>query len=144
MLAKGYTKAELPRLARAARFYAEVNHCAEFEALDELTTPGSKANRLMQYGGRFLESAANIANGLYQAPVLYTTGHALTHDLKLSEDGRTATITQTITADLSGLGADMNDPKSFGQVTISQRLVIDLTAEIPTITDFQISQELDW
>ena len=34
MLAKGYTKAELPRLARAARFYAEVNHCSEFEALD--------------------------------------------------------------------------------------------------------------
>ena len=64
MLAKGYTKAELPRLARAARFYAEVNHCAEFEALDELTTPGTKANRLMQYGGRFLESAANFANGL--------------------------------------------------------------------------------
>ena len=64
MLAKGYTKAELPRLARAARFYAEVNHCAEFEALEALTTPGSKANRLMQYGGRFLESAANFANGL--------------------------------------------------------------------------------
>ena len=64
MLAKGYTKAELPRLARAAHFYAEVNHCAEFEALEALTTPGTKANRLMQYGGRFLESAANFANGL--------------------------------------------------------------------------------
>ena len=143
MLAKGYTKAELPRLARAARFYAEVNHCAEFEALDELTTPGSKANRLMQYGGRFLESAANFANGLYQAPVLYTTGHVLTHDLKLSEDGRTATITQTITADLSGLGADMNDPKSFGQVTISQRLVIDLEPDIPVVTDYKLSQTIE-
>ena len=64
MLAKGYSKAELPRLARAAHFYAELNHCAEFEALDEITTPGSKANRLMQYGGRFLESAANFREGL--------------------------------------------------------------------------------
>ncbi len=64
MLAKGYTKAELPRLARAAHFYAEVNHCAEFEALEALTTPGSKANRLMGYGGRFLESAANFREGL--------------------------------------------------------------------------------
>ena len=64
LLAKGYSRAELPRLARAAHFYAELNHCSEFEALDELTTPGSKANRLMQYGGRFMENAANFANGL--------------------------------------------------------------------------------
>ena len=64
MLAKGYTKAELPRLARAAHFYAEVNHCAEFEALEALTEPGSKANRLMGYGGRFLENAANFREGL--------------------------------------------------------------------------------
>ena len=64
MLAKGYSKAELPRLARAAHFYAELNHCAEFEALDEITTPGSRANRLMRYGGRFLESAANFREGL--------------------------------------------------------------------------------
>ena len=64
MLAKGYSKAELPRLARAAHFYAEVHECAEFEALDEITKPGSKANRLMQYGGRFLESAANFREGL--------------------------------------------------------------------------------
>ena len=64
MLARGYSKAELPRLARAAHFYAKVNHCAEFEALDAITTPGSKANRLMQYGGRFLESAANFSNGM--------------------------------------------------------------------------------
>ena len=64
MLAKGYSKAELPRLARAAHFYAELNNCAEFEALEAITTPGSKANRLMQYGGRFMESAQSFANGL--------------------------------------------------------------------------------
>ena len=64
MLAKGYSKAELPRLARAAHFYAELNHCSEFEALDQITTPGSKANRLMRYGGRFLESATNFREGL--------------------------------------------------------------------------------
>jgi len=64
LLAKGYSTMELPRLARAAHFYAELNHCAEFEALKEITKPGSKANRLMQYGGRFLESAASFANGL--------------------------------------------------------------------------------
>ena len=64
LLAKGYSKAELPRLARAAHFYVEAFHCAEFEALDALTTPGSKANRLLRYGGRFLESAANFREGM--------------------------------------------------------------------------------
>ena len=64
MIEKGYSQAELPRLARAAHFYAQVNNCAEFEALDQITTPGSKANRLMQYGGRFLESADNFREGL--------------------------------------------------------------------------------
>ena len=64
MLAKGYSKAELPRLARAAHFYAEINHCSEAAALEALTTSGSKANRIMQYGGRFLESSANFSNGL--------------------------------------------------------------------------------
>ncbi len=63
-LGMGYTKAELPKLARAAHFYAEVNNCAEFEALEALTTPGSKANRLLGYGGRFLKSAANFREGL--------------------------------------------------------------------------------
>ena len=64
MLAKGYSTAELPRLARAAHFWAKLNQCAEFEGLEEITKPGSKANRLMQYGGRFLESAESFANGL--------------------------------------------------------------------------------
>ena len=63
-LAKGYSKAELPRLAAAANLYVKVTHCSEADALAEVTTLGSKANRLMNYGGRFLKSAENFANGL--------------------------------------------------------------------------------
>ena len=85
----------------------------------------------------------DLTSGLYQAPVLYTSGHVLKHDLKLSEDGRTATITQTITADLSGLKANMNDANSFGQVTFSQRLVIDLEPDIPVVTDYKLSQTIE-
>ena len=85
----------------------------------------------------------DMTSGLYQSSVLYTYQHVLTHDLKLSEDGRTATITQSITADLSGPGADMNDPKSFGQVTFSQRLVIDLEPDIPVVTDYKLSQTIE-
>ena len=85
----------------------------------------------------------DMTSGLYQSSVLYTYQHVLTHDLKLSEDGRTATITQSITADLSGPGANMNDPKSFGQVTFSQRLVIDLEPDIPVVTDYKLSQTIE-
>ena len=33
--------------------------------------------------------------------------------------------------------------KAFGEVTFTQCLVSDLEAEIPTVTDFQISQSID-
>ena len=82
----------------------------------------------------------DMTSGLYKAGILHTFGHGLTHDLKLSEDGKTATITQTMAADLSGPGATMEDPKAFGRVTLTQRLVIDLEPEIPVVADYQIAQ----
>ena len=63
-LGLGYTKGELPKLARAAHFYAQATGLSEMDAMHEIANPGSKANRLMQYGGRFMENAANFANGL--------------------------------------------------------------------------------
>ena len=63
-LNKGWSKEELPNIARAARFLSAATGVDEFTAIDQLSTPGSKANRLMNYGGRFMDSAANFANGL--------------------------------------------------------------------------------
>ncbi len=63
-LALGYTKAELPKLARAAHLYAKATGKSEMDAMKEVATPGSKANRLMGYGGRFLLNATNFAHGL--------------------------------------------------------------------------------
>ena len=60
----GYMKSELPKLARAAHFYAEAKGVSEMDAMREVGRPGSEANRLMNYGGRFLESAENFRNGL--------------------------------------------------------------------------------
>ena len=85
----------------------------------------------------------DLTTGVFTSALLFTTGHGLTHDLQVSPDGRTATLTQSITADLAGPGANMNDAQAFGQVTFSQRLVIDLAAEVPTVTDYQISQTID-
>ena len=60
----GFVKAELPKLARAANFYAQAEGVDEMTAMKAVAEPGSKANRLMQYGGRFMENAANFADGL--------------------------------------------------------------------------------
>ena len=63
-LAKGYSKGEMPKLAKAANLLAQVKGCSVEQAFEEVTTPGSKANRLMNYGGRFMQNAENFKNGL--------------------------------------------------------------------------------
>jgi len=63
-LGLGYVKSELPKLARAVHFYAEAKGVSEADALREVGCPGSEANRIMQYGGRFLENAENFKDGL--------------------------------------------------------------------------------
>ena len=63
-LGLGFTKAELPKLARAAHFYALATGKTEMDAMKEVAKPGSDANRLMDYGGRFMQSAGNFAEGL--------------------------------------------------------------------------------
>lgn len=63
-LEKGYTKGELPKLAKAVNLLVQTTGCSEADALKEVTATGSKANRLMKYGGRFLQSVDNFKNGL--------------------------------------------------------------------------------
>ena len=84
----------------------------------------------------------NLATGTFTNSILDTFGHGIVHDLQISPDGRTATITQTMTADLDSPGSTMHEKISFGQVILTQRLVIDLEAEIPTVTDYQIAQTI--
>ena len=63
-LSKGWTQGELPRIARAANMLCAATNMDINTAIEKLSTPGSKENRLMNYGGRFLETQANFANGL--------------------------------------------------------------------------------
>ncbi|MBR0067246.1 MAG: hypothetical protein IJQ00_06590, partial [Kiritimatiellae bacterium] len=63
-LAMGFKKSELPNLARAVHLYAKATGRKEMDALKEVATPGTDANRLMNYGGRFMENADNFCNGL--------------------------------------------------------------------------------
>ena len=61
---KGWTAAELPKLARAAHFLSALTGQDELDSIEQLSTPGTKENRLLNYGGRFLETASNFQEGL--------------------------------------------------------------------------------
>ena len=63
-LSDGYSMAEVEKMDRVAGFYAEVAGCTAPEAFKEVSTPGTKANRLMNYGGRFTENVQNFRDGL--------------------------------------------------------------------------------
>ena len=71
----GFFKHELPKLARATHFYMQVTGLSELEAMLQVAEPGTKANRLMSYGGRFMENAENFADGL-RLMDLFATWHA--------------------------------------------------------------------
>lgn len=61
----GYTAVELPKLNRALNLFMEGNPgVTQDQALLEVMTPGRPANRLMRYGGRFMEDAKSFAQGL--------------------------------------------------------------------------------
>ena len=60
----GWLPSEMPKLARAARYLSAITGEAEVESIERLSTPGTKENRLLNYGGRFLESAENFKNGM--------------------------------------------------------------------------------
>ncbi len=61
----GYTAAELPKISRAVNLllFATPGLTVD-QAVDQVMTPGSKANRLMGYGGRFMETPHAFAQGL--------------------------------------------------------------------------------
>ena len=63
-LSEGFTKTEVATMAKVADFYSEATGCTKLDAFKEVSKPGTNANRLMNYGGRFLESADNFRNGL--------------------------------------------------------------------------------
>ena len=61
----GYATAdELKNINRTANLYKAATGCSEAEAFDQTITPGTKANRLMLYGGRFMNDLQSFNQGL--------------------------------------------------------------------------------
>jgi hypothetical protein len=63
-LQRGYTTAELPKLARAATIYQQATNCTNEEAEAAALDPSSDARRLYDYGGRFTLNAEAFKAGL--------------------------------------------------------------------------------
>ncbi len=61
----GYATAdELKNINRTANLYKAATGCSEAEAFNQTITPGTKANRLMFYGGRFMNDLQSFNQGL--------------------------------------------------------------------------------
>ena len=61
------------------------------------------------------------------------------YDLKLSEDGKTATMTVTSMQDLTIFGAPLDHYK-IGKAIVTLQSTIDLTKDIPEVTDVKFAQ----
>jgi len=60
----GYTETEMRKINICANICMRGTGCSQADALQKVMTPGTKENRLMQYGGRFLQSDKAFVQGL--------------------------------------------------------------------------------
>ena len=75
------------------------------------------------------------------AGITNSKGFSLHYGLKMSEDGNTATVTVAIDSDISSNGTMFNEFK-IGKTTLTQKITVDLTKEIPEVTDVQFAQTI--
>ncbi len=60
----GYAADQCENLAKAAAFYQLSMGCLPDEAIESACSPTGRANRLMNYGGRFMENVENFRHGV--------------------------------------------------------------------------------
>ena len=75
------------------------------------------------------------------AGITNSKGFSLHYGLEMSEDGNTATVTIAIDKDISSNGSSFNEFK-IGKTTLTQKIAVDLTKEIPEVTDVQFAQTI--
>ena len=63
-------------------------------------------------------------------------------NLRALNDGRTAVLTMRLESPIMMGHAD-NEDEGFGQIRISQKLTIDLTPDVPVVTDVKVSQYIN-
>lgn len=68
----GYHPSELPAIERAFTFYMAATGCTAEEALTAVLDAQHDAHRLMEYAGRFMDSAENFKQGLRLVEMFHT------------------------------------------------------------------------
>ena len=85
-------------------------------------------------GGEMFVSRDTKRDGL---PI--TNDITVRYGLDISEDGKTATLTLSIDKNINSLGLKYNE-YNLGMATITQKTTVDLTKEMPEVTDVTFSQ----
>ena len=77
-------------------------------------------------------------NAIFEKPQ-FDGNQALDYDLEVTPDGNTAVLTMRMQSPIM-MGNAENVDEGFGQIRIAQKLTIDLTPDVPVVTDVNISQ----
>ena len=85
----------------------------------------------------------NTGNRKYKVMTHSETKPPLNYGLQVSEDGRSATVTVSVTNILAS-GAGPNPLASYGEATYSMTLKLDLSGEKPVATDVKLAQEFSF
>ena len=72
----------------------------------------------------------------------FNASQDLSYDLEVTPDGRTAVLTMRMQSPIM-MGHAANEDEGFGQMRIAQKLTIDLTPDVPVVTDVKVSQYIN-
>ena len=91
---------------------------------------------LHELGGADKLINRNAMTGLHMIALHEPT---MSFGLDVAPDGRTAVVTITLDTNLE-VGDKRND--FFGNALVQERITVDLTPDVPVVTDIRLSQEL--
>ncbi len=80
-------------------------------------------------------------NAIFERPH-FNAGQDLSYDLEVTPDGNTAVLTMRLQSPIM-MGHAANVDEGFGEIRIAQKLTIDLTPDMPVVTDDKISQYIN-
>ena len=103
------------------------------QPLDVSTLPGA---------GEFVSRSCNADPELFFSRQFVDDNTSI-YDLSVSEDGATATLKIVKSAKMAVGTEDYNVKTHFGSVVVEEEVTVDLTAEVPTVTNVRVAQRFD-
>ena len=92
--------------------------------------------------GEFVSRSCNADPELFFSRQLVDDSTSI-YDLSVSEDGTTATLKIVKSAKMAVGTKDVNVKTHFGSVVVEEEVTVDLTAEVPTVTNVRVAQRFD-